>query len=177
MLSKTTLWCDLMKSMLGPWWNLLQETRSLSILEHWCIGMLSLRTHSFPAKPTQFPLLALHKVDFSPSSPSVFDSISYPDSLSNLSLPLFLDSVCLYSQSYILHPPPHICLSFTPWTNSKFFCSAHLIFPSPHVISSFPIISLKLRRLEALNKISSECLNVRKEASQSSSHGTWSTLQ
>lgn len=103
MLFKTTLRCELIKT-LGPQWNLLQKTCSLSIVEHWCIDILSLPTHSFPAKPTQFPLLALHKVDVSPSSPSVYDSISYPDSLSNLSL-LFLFSFVQCVQP-VLHPPP-----------------------------------------------------------------------
>lgn len=103
MLSKATLWCELMNSILGPWWNLLQKTCSLSILKHW--HSIPPHTVFLPNQP-QFPLLALHIVDFSPSCPIAFDSISQPDSLSNLSL-LFLFSltqcVCTASPTSSTH--------------------------------------------------------------------------
>lgn len=105
MLSKTTLWCELMNSTLGPWWNLLQK---LAPYPYWNTNALA----SYPSPHTaflpdqsQFPLLALQTVDFSPSSPSVFDSISHPDSLSNLSL-LFLFPWLSVSVQPVPQPPP-----------------------------------------------------------------------
>lgn len=175
MLSKTTPWCELMSSMLGPWWNLLQKN----------VLLIQTERHSIPPH-TQFScqtslssLFWLYIWLIFPLPLRVFLIPSpTPDSLSNLysALPFFpWSSISVHS---VLGPPPTFSyLFFLHFMNIRclFFFSASHIFLSPHVISSPPVVSLKLRRVRSSPR--NLFCNVRQEASQSSSHGAHSTLQ